>query len=133
MGTATKDDDIAGAATAWIADTTRRLAGLGVATGPAVAAKWVQTGATLERLRAGIIHQIAALPRQGIPIRTTQPGISVSHIALAKLLTWALAEPAAAMTAAVADVEVHVTAQSLSAVHIHLIGIGTEQRYRTYV
>lgn len=133
MSTAAEDDyESTALATAWIADATRQFAGLS-ATDPAEDDRWSQTGSALSQLRAGIAQRISVLPRQGKQIRTSQPGITVSHFALAKLLTWALAEPAAAVTAAIADVEVHVGGQRLAAVHIHLIGIGTEERDRTYL
>ncbi|WP_234792088.1 hypothetical protein [Mycolicibacterium brisbanense] len=133
MGPATADDDATTEAAAWIADATRRLAGLQQDSTAALEDRWAQTGSTLTQLRAGIAHRIANLPRRATLIRTTRTGISVSHIALAKFLTWALAERAAAMTAAVADVELDITDSRLAAVYVHLIGVGTAPRDRTYL
>ncbi|GAS98139.1 uncharacterized protein RMCC_5104 [Mycolicibacterium canariasense] len=133
MSTAADDDYEATAqATAWIADATRRFAGLSESELDADE-RWSQTGAALRNLRASITQRISALPRQGKPIRTSQPGINVSHIALAKLLTSALAQPAADVAAAIADVELRVDAEQLTAVHVHLIGVGAEPRDRTYL
>jgi hypothetical protein len=133
MSTAAEDDyDTTAEAAAWIADATRRFVGLAEAEADSDS-RWAVTGSALSDLRAGISQRISLLPRQGKLIRTPGPGISVSNIALAKLLTWALAEPAAAVTAAVADVELTVREHALVAVHIHLIGIGTDERDRTYL
>lgn len=133
MSTAAEDDYEATAqSAAWIADATRRFAGLSEADADADP-RWAETGSALSQLRAGIAQRISALPRQGKLIRTAVPGISVSHVALAKLLTSALAEPAAAVAAAVADVQLSVTDRTLSAVRIHLIGIGADERDRTYL
>lgn len=131
MSTAAQDDYEATAeAAAWIADATRRFAGLST-TEPD--SRWAETGSALSELRSGIAQRISSLPRRGKLIRTGRPGIEVSHIALAKLLTWALAEPAAEVGAAVADVRLTITEDVLTAVHIDLIGIGTEKRDRTYL
>lgn len=133
MSTAAEDDYAATAdAAAWIADATRRFAGLSVAEADDDS-RWAETGSALAALRTGIAQRISALPRKGKLIRTSVPGISVSHVALAKLLTEALAEPAAMVTAAVADVELSITGDVLSAVRIHLIGIGADERERTYL
>ena len=119
-------------AAAWIADATRRLAGLSPS-GTSSDDRWEQSGSTLSEIRSSIAQRISAFPRQGILIRTTRPGVTVSHIALAKLLTWTLAESAAAGAAAVADVELRVDARELAAVHIHLIGVGVGARRQTYL
>lgn len=133
MSTAAEDDYEATAhATAWIADATRSFAGLDEPA-PHDGDRWSPTGAALSQLRASITQRISAFPRQGKPIRTADPGITVSHIALAKLLTWTLAGPAADVGAAVADVELTVDAGQLTAVHVHLIGVGTQPRDRTYL
>lgn len=133
MSTAAQDDYEATAeSAAWIAAATRRFAGLSEADAD-IDPRWAETGSALSQLRAGIAQRISALPRQGQLIHTAQPGIGVSHIALAKLLTAALAEPAASVAAAVADVELTIKDQTLSAVHIHLIGIGADERDRTYL
>lgn len=133
MSMAAEDDYEATAeSAAWIADATRRFAGLAEADADADP-RWAETGSALSQLRAGIAQRISAMPRQGKLIRTSKPGIGVSHIALAKLLTWALAEPAASVAAAVADVELTVKDRALVAVHIHLIGIGADERDRTYL
>ena len=133
MSTAAEDDYEATAeAAAWIAAATRKFAGLAemdAATDP----RWAETSSALSALRTGIAQRISALPRQGKMIRTARRGIGVSHIALAKLLTAALAEPAASVAAAVADVELTVTDHALTAVRIHLIGIGADERARTYL
>ncbi len=133
MSTAAQDDYEATAqAAAWIADATRRFAGLSAADTD-TDTRWADTGSALTELRSGIAQRISTLPRRGKLIRTARPGIEVSHIALAKLLTWALAEPAAEVAAAVADVELTVADDTLAAVHIHLIGIGADERNRTYL
>ncbi len=129
---AENEHDAAANAAAWIADATRRLAGLDQS-GPPADDRWKLAGSTLGEIRTSIAQRISAFPRQGILIRTTHPGISVSHIALAKLLTWSLAESAAAVAAAVADVELRVDAQELVAAHIHLIGVGVGPRRQTYL
>ncbi|MDX1881229.1 hypothetical protein SBE55_25840 [Mycolicibacterium sp. 141076] len=134
---ATDDDDATAQSTAWIADATRALAGLQTSPGDtenhAVDPRWGQGTAALDRLRASIAQHIAGLPRQGRPIRTSLRGISITHLVLAKLLTWQLAEPAAAVSAAVADVEVIVDRHSVEEVHIHLVAVGTEPRDTTYL
>ncbi len=133
MSTAARDDYEATAeAAAWIADATRRFAGLHEPEAESDN-RWAETGSALTELRSGIAQRISALPRRGKLIRTARKGIGVTHIALAKLLTWALAEPAAEVAAAVADVELSVEDDVLTAVHIHLIGIGAEQRRHTYL
>lgn len=133
MSTAAEDDyETTAEAAAWIADATRRFAGLADADADSDS-RWAVTGSALSELRAGIAQRISLLPRQGKLIHTSQPGISVSNIALAKLLTYALAEPAASVTAAVADVELTVRDHRLAVVHIHLIGIGADERDRTYL
>lgn len=133
MSTAAEDDYEATAeSAAWIAAATRRFAGLAEADSDADP-RWAETGSALSQLRSGIAQRISALPRQGTLIRTARPGIKVSHVALAKLLTSALAEPAASVAAAVADVQLTITDRALSAVHIHLIGIGADERDRTYL
>ncbi|MGW0163126.1 hypothetical protein ACWDUN_27785 [Mycobacterium sp. NPDC003323] len=133
MSTAAQDDYEATAeAAAWIADATRRFAGLSDAdTGSD--SRWAETNSALSELRSDIAQRISKLPRKGKLIRTTHPGIGISHIALAKLLTWALAEPAAAVAAAVADVQLTITEDTLTTVHIHLIGIGADERSGTYL
>lgn len=133
MSTAAEDDYEATAeAAAWIAAATRRFAGLDESDTD-TDSRWADASSALSALRAGIAQRISALPRQGKMIRTAQEGIGVSHIALAKVLTAALAEPAASVTAAVADVELTVKDHTLTAVHIHLIGIGADERDRTYL
>lgn len=133
MSTAAEDDYEATAeAAAWIAAATRRFAGL-AETDADTDPRWADTSSALNALRAGIAQRISVLPRQGKMIRTSRQGIGVSHIALAKLLTAALAEPAASVAAAVADVALTVKDHTLTAVHIHLIGIGADERDRTYL
>lgn len=136
MGSTTTDDyDAVARSTAWIADATRSLAGLGAAPDDdrAIDPRWGESASALDHLRASIAHHIAALPRQGRPIRSARPGISISHLALSKVLTAQLAEPAAAASAAVADIDVRVDAQKLSAVHIHLVAVGADPRDHTYL
>lgn len=133
MSTAAENEYEATAhAAAWIADATRRFAGLSQSD-PAPDTRWERTGSSLSEIRASIAQRISGFPRQGIPIRTSSPDVTVSHIALAKLLTWSLADAAAAVAAAVADVELRVEARELAAVHIHLIGVGVGQRRQTYL
>ncbi len=121
-------------ATAWIADATRRLAELdGGADGRVPAAPWHEGGSALEQLRAAVAHRIAALPRRGKPISTAIPGITVSHLALAKALTSSLAELAAEASAAIAAVDVNVDGQAVAALRINLVAIGTADRDRTYL
>ncbi|MFD6197029.1 hypothetical protein ACFWE3_10030 [Mycobacteriaceae bacterium NPDC060252] len=121
-------------ATAWIADATRRLAELdGGPDGHVPAASWSEDGSALEQLRAAVAHRIAALPRRGKPISTAIPGITVSHLALAKALAASLAELAAEASAAIAAVDVDVDRQEVTAVRINLVAIGAADRDRTYL
>lgn len=135
--TATDDYDAVEQSTAWIADATRNLAGLQsspeVGVNHAVDPRWGEGSSALDRLRTTIAHHIAALPRQGRPIHSARTGISITHLALAKVLTWQLAEPAAAAEAAVADVEVQVDGYAVSEVHIHLVAVGADPRDTTYL
>ncbi|MFW3119807.1 hypothetical protein MMAG44476_18902 [Mycolicibacterium mageritense DSM 44476 = CIP 104973] len=134
---ATDDYDAVAQSTAWIADATRKLAGLHAspdeATRHVVDPRWGEGSAALDRLRASIAHHIARLPRQGRPIHSVHAGISITHLALAKFLAWQLAESAAAATAAVADVEVRVDGYTVSDVHIHLVAVGADPRDHTYL
>jgi hypothetical protein len=135
--TTTDDYDAVAQSTAWIADATRKLAGLQASPDDAashvVDPRWGEGSGALDRLRASIAHHIAGLPRQGRPIRSAHAGIRITHLALAKFLAWQLAEPAAAATAAVADVEVRVDGYAVSDVHIHLVAVGADARERTYL
>jgi len=128
---ATDDHDATAEAAAWIAHATRRLAGLSEADRNET--DWADTSSALSQLRAVISQRISSLPRRGKPIRTATPGVRISHIALAKVLTEALAEPAAAVSAAIADVELTLEADVLTKVHVHLIGIGADPREHTYL
>ncbi|TDZ81173.1 hypothetical protein [Mycobacteroides salmoniphilum] len=121
-------------ATAWIADATRRLAELdGGSDGQIPAGSWSEGGSALEQLRAAVAHRIAALPRRGKPISTAIPGITVSHLALAKALTSSLAAIAAEASAAIAAVDVEVEAQAVTALRINLVAIGAAERDHTYL
>ncbi|TDZ79087.1 hypothetical protein DE4585_02822 [Mycobacteroides salmoniphilum] len=121
-------------ATAWIADATRRLAELeGGPDGHVTAGSWSEGGSALEQLRAAVAHRIAALPRRGKPISTAIPGITVSHLALAKALASSLAELAAEASAAIAAVDVDVDGQEVTALRINLVAIGAADRDRTYL
>ncbi|TVX95166.1 hypothetical protein FPV58_28755 [Mycolicibacterium porcinum] len=135
--TAPDDYDAVEQSTAWIADATRNLAGLqtsaDVGADHAVDPRWGEGSSALDRLRTTIAHHIAALPRQGRPIHSARTGISITHLALAKVLTWQLAEPAAAAAAAVADVEVHVDGYAVSKVYIHLVAVGADPRDNSYL
>ncbi|MGV9796481.1 hypothetical protein ACWDTP_00320 [Mycobacterium sp. NPDC003449] len=134
MGAMTTDDhDAFEEATAWIADATRELAGLDDGPGAHPGATSPYGTATLEQLRAGIAHRVLTLPRQSRQVETSSPAITFSQLALAKALTWALAEPAAAVSAAIADVAVQADGRTLSGVHIHLVAVGADERERTYL
>lgn len=121
-------------ATAWIADATRRLAELdGGLDGAEPTAPWSEGGSALEQLRTAVAHRIAALPRRGKPINTAIPGITVSHLALAKALTSNLAELAAEASAAIAAVDVNVAGQAVTAIRINLVAVGAADRDSTYI
>ncbi|MDF0531972.1 hypothetical protein P0W64_18990 [Tsukamurella sp. 8F] len=125
-------DDVAD--TAWIADATRRLAGLGGGGEMSVPdPRWSGGTDTLDRLRASIGSAIAALPRQGRPLGTAAAGVTISHLALAKALAAHLAEPAAAAAAAVGDVEVSVEGDAVGAVHVRLVAVGADERDASYL
>ena len=115
-------------ATDWIADATRRLAGLAGpdAEAPDVDPRW---GAdAIDRLRAAVSQQVSALPRRSRPVATARPGVTVSELALSKAVTAALSDSAAVDSAAVADVELEVVGDRLSAVHVHLVAVGADRR-----
>ncbi|KXO94191.1 hypothetical protein AXK56_21680 [Tsukamurella pulmonis] len=115
-------------ATDWIADATRRLAGLAGpdAEAPDVDPRW---GAdAIDRLRAAVSQQVSALPRRSRPVATARPGVTVSELALSKAVTAALSDSAAVESAAVADVELDVVGDGLSAVHVHLVAVGADRR-----
>lgn len=137
MGSTTPDDyDAVARSTAWIADATRRLAGLDEeyrANAHTVDPRWGDSGSALNQLRASIAQHVAALPRPVRVIDSARPGIGISQQALSKMLTWQLAEPAAAAAAAVADVDVRVDGRILSEVHIHLVAVGADPREHTYL
>lgn len=114
--------------TDWIADATRRLAGLAgpASEAPDVDPRW---GAdAIDRLREAVANQVSALPRRSRPIATARPGIAVTELALSKAVTVALSESAAAESAAVADVALDVASGGLAAVHVHLVAVGADGR-----
>lgn len=118
-------------ATDWIADATRRLAGLsGPDTeAPEVDPRW---GAdAIDRLREAVAQQVSALPRRSRPIATVRQGVSVTELALSKAITAALSDTAAAESAAVADVALDLTGGALTALHVHLVAVGADGRSRT--
>ncbi|NMD56607.1 MULTISPECIES: hypothetical protein [Tsukamurella] len=118
-------------ATDWIADATRRLAGLA---GPGSAAPEVDPrwGAdAVERLRAAVALQVSGLPRRSRAIETVRPGIAVTELALSKAVTAALSDAAAAEAAAVADVALDLAGARLTAVHVHLVAVGADGRSRS--
>ncbi|MBS4102598.1 hypothetical protein [Tsukamurella paurometabola] len=118
-------------ATDWIADATRRLAGLAAPDGeaPEIDPRW---GAdAIDRLREAVAQQVSALPRRSRPIATVRPGVSVTELALSKAVTAALSDRAAAESAAVADVELDLADDGLSAVHVHLVAVGADERPHT--
>ena len=115
-------------ATEWIADATRRLAGLAGpgAESPDVDPRW---GAdAMDRLRAAVAQQVAGLPRRSRPVATARPGVTVSELALSKAVTAALSDSAAHESAAVADVALDLADGVLAAVHVHLVAVGTDRR-----
>ena len=118
-------------ATDWIADATRRLAGLAGpdAVAPEVDPRW---GAdAVDRLRAAVALQVSGLPRRSRVIATVRPGITVTELALSKAVTAALSDAAAAEAAAVADVALDLAGARLAAVHVHLVAVGAEGRSRS--
>lgn len=120
-------------ATDWIADATRRLAGLAGpdAAAPEVDPRW---GAdAVERLRAAVALQVSGLPRRSRAIATLRPGVSVTELALSKAITAALSDTAAAEAAAVADVALDLKGATLTAVHVHLVAVGAEGRSRSLI
>ncbi|WP_458630216.1 hypothetical protein [Tsukamurella ocularis] len=120
-------------ATDWIADATRRLAGLAGpdAEAPEVDPRW---GAdAIDRLREAVALQVSALPRRSRPIATARPGVAVTELALSKAVTAALSDTAASESAAVADVALDLTAGDLAGVHVHLVAVGADGRGRTLI
>ncbi|MCS3779116.1 hypothetical protein [Tsukamurella ocularis] len=118
-------------ATDWIADATRRLAGLSGpdAETPEVDPRW---GAdAIDRLREAVAQQVSALPRRSRPISTVRQGIAVTELALSKAITAALSDAAAAESAAVADVALDLTGGALAAIHVHLVAVGADGRSHT--
>lgn len=126
--------DSAADATEWIADATRQFAGLAQQTSPQSpdCSSDVDLPA-LERLRATIGQLVSALPRPVRPVNTSRPGIAISHLALRKILTCALAEPAAGASAAVADIVIELHDATPAAMHIELVAIGADEREHTYI
>lgn len=118
-------------ATDWIADATRRLAGLAGsdAEAPEADPRWGVDA--IDRLREAVAQQVSALPRRSRPIATGRPGIAVTELALAKAVTAALSDSAAAESAAVADVALELAAGELAAVHVHLVAVGADGRSHT--
>ncbi|TWS24001.1 hypothetical protein FK268_10155 [Tsukamurella sputi] len=118
-------------ATDWIADATRRLAGLTApdAGAPEGDPRW---GAdAVDRLRAAVALQVAGLPRRSRAVETVRPGITVTELALSKAVTAALSDDAAAEAAAVADVALELVGTRVKAVHVHLVAVGAEGRSRS--
>lgn len=118
-------------ATDWIADATRRLAGLAGpdATEPEADPRW---GAdAVDRLRAAVALQVSGLPRRSRAIATVRPGITVTELAFSKAVTAALSDAAAAEAAAVADVALDLAGARLTAVHVHLVAVGADGRSRS--
>lgn len=118
----------AAVATEWIADATRRLAGLAGSDSEAPAADPRWGGDAIERLRTAISQQVSVLPRRSRPVETTTSGITITPLALTRALTIALSGEAAAESAAIADVEFAVDGSVVSGVRIHLVAVGTEPR-----
>ncbi len=115
-------------ATDWIADATRRLAGLAApgAEAPEVDPRW---GAdAIDRLRNVVAQQVLDLPRRSRAVRTARPGITVRELALSTVLTVDVSDAAASESAAVADVELDVDGDRLAAVHVHLVAVGADGR-----
>ncbi|GIZ97387.1 hypothetical protein TTY48_19990 [Tsukamurella sp. TY48] len=126
-------DHVPGAPVAneWIADATRRLAGLTASESdaPEAASGW---GAdAIERLRSAVSHQVSGLPRRSRPVATTKPGIDITQLALTKALTIALSDEAAAESAAIADIEFVLDGAAVTGVHVHLVAVGTGARAET--
>lgn len=71
--------------------------------------------------------------RAGQADRYRNPGITVSHLALAKALTSNLAELAAEASAAIAAVDVNVAGQAVTAIRINLVAVGAADRDSTYI
>ncbi|WP_041407376.1 hypothetical protein [Segniliparus rotundus] len=122
--------DSAAEATEWIADATRRFAGLTADTSPE--SSDVELPA-LRQLRSTIGQLVSALPRPVRPVNTSRPGVAFSHVALRKTLTFALAEPASAASAAVADIAIELHDATPTSVHIDLVAVGADARERTYL
>ncbi|MET9326277.1 hypothetical protein [Tsukamurella sp. NPDC003166] len=117
--------------TDWIADATRRLAGLAGADAeaPEVDPRW---GAdAIDRLREAVTQQVSALPRRSRPIATVRTGVTVTELALSKAVTAALSDSAASEAAAVADVALDLAGGELAAVHVHLVAVGADERPHT--
>lgn len=118
-------------ATDWIADATRRLAGLAGPDqeAPEVDPRWGPDA--IDRLREVVAQQIAVLPRRSRPIATARAGVSVTELALSKAITAEISDSAAAESAAVADVELDLADGALAGVHVHLVAVGADGRERT--
>lgn len=115
-------------ATDWIADATRRLAGLAGPDAQAHEADPRWGADAMDRLREAVAQQVSTLPRRSRPIATVRPGVSVTELALSKAVTAALSDTAAAESAAVADVALDLEGGRLDAVHVHLVAVGADER-----
>ena len=118
-------------ATDWIADATRRLAGMSApgSTVPPVDRRWGDD--VIDRLRAIVATRIATLPRRSRPVSTLNPAITMTEFAVSRALTAALSTGAAAESAAIADIHLELNGTELAGVSIHLVAMGTEDRART--
>ncbi|EFV14090.1 hypothetical protein [Segniliparus rugosus] len=126
--------DSAADATEWIADATRELAGLTKRTSAEGSDDTPDVDLpALEQLRAAIGQLVSTLPRPVRPVSTAAPGIAINYLALRKILMWALAEPAAEASAAVADIAIELQGTTLAAVHIDVIAVGADEREHTYL
>ena len=126
--------DSAADATEWIADATRELAGLTTRTSSEGSDGLSDMDLlALEQLRAAVGQLVSTLPRPVRPVSTSKPGVAVNYLALRKILMWALAEPAAEASAAVADIVIELDGATLTAVHIDVVAVGANEREHTYL
>ncbi|WP_461166865.1 hypothetical protein [Tsukamurella serpentis] len=110
--------------TDWIADATRRLAGVS-------AAEADRGDDLVDRMRAAVAAGVSALPRRSRVVVTGRPGVTITELALTKAITAALSDGAGEESAAIADVDLTIDSGRLLKVTVHLVAVDADQRTRT--